>query len=81
MLSKIKIGMTKILALKEKHEIGGRVRLKLDKIEKILTWSVPQNQIAVRVFLGTIQFISHWVFGFTKLTRLLTRLTGKVERR
>ena len=54
-LSKVKIGMTKIFALGEKHEIGGRVRLKPDKIKKIFTWPVPQDQTAVRAFLGTIQ--------------------------
>ena len=79
MLSKVKIGMTKIFALGEEHEIGGRVRLKPDKIEKILTWPVPQDQTAVRAFLGTIQSTRRWVLGFTELTRPLTRLTGKVE--
>ena len=71
--------MTKIFALGEEYEIGGRVKLKSDKIDKILTWPIPQNQTAVRVFLETIQSIYHWVLGFTKLTRPLTRLTGKVE--
>lgn len=37
MLSKIKIGMTKIFALGEEYKIGGRVRLKTDKMKKILT--------------------------------------------
>ena len=37
MLSKLKIGMTKIFALREEHEIDRRVRLKLNKIKKILT--------------------------------------------
>ncbi len=36
-LSKLKIGMTKIFALEEENKIGGRVILKPDKIEKILT--------------------------------------------
>ena len=58
--SKLKIGMTKIFALGEEHEIGGRIRLKSDKIEKILTWPVPQDQTAVRAFLGTIQSIRRW---------------------
>ena len=35
--SKLKIGMNKIFALGEEHEIGRRITLKLDKIEKILT--------------------------------------------
>ena len=40
---KLKIGMTKIFALREEHEIGGRIRLKSDKIEKILTWPISQD--------------------------------------
>lgn len=71
--------MTKIFALEEKHEIGRRVKLKPDKIEKILTWLVPQDQTAVRAFFGTIQSTRRWIFGFTKLTYPLTRFTGKVE--
>ena len=54
MLSKLKIGLTKIFALGEEYEIGGRVRLKPDKIKKILTWPIFQDQIAVRAFLKTI---------------------------
>ena len=53
-LSKLKIGMIKIFALEEEHKIGGRVRLKPDKIEKILTWPVPQDQIAIKAFFETI---------------------------
>lgn len=54
MLSKLKIGMMKIFALREEYKIGIRVRLKLDKIKKILTWPISQDQIAVREFLRTI---------------------------
>ena len=36
MSSKIKIDMIKIFALGEEYRIGGRVRLKSNKIEKIL---------------------------------------------
>ena len=32
-----------MFALGEEHEIGGKVRLKSDKIEKILNWLLPQN--------------------------------------
>ncbi len=78
-LSKLKIRMAKIFALMEEHEIGGRVRLKPDKIEKIFTWSVPQDQTAVRAFLGIIQSTFCWVLGFIELTHPLTRLTRKVE--
>lgn len=41
--------MTKIF-----HKIRGEIKLKLDKIEKILTWPISQDQIVVKVFLGTI---------------------------
>ena len=77
--SKLKIDMTKIFALGEEHEIGRKIRLKSDKIEKILTWPVPQDQTVLRAFFGIIQSTRHWVLGFTKLTRPLTRLTGKAK--
>lgn len=32
--------MTKIFALREEHEIGKKVRLKPDKIEKMLNWHI-----------------------------------------
>lgn len=54
---KLKIGMTKIFALRKEYEIGGRVKLKPDRIKKILNWPIPQDQTAVRAFLDTIQFI------------------------
>ena len=71
--------MTKIFALGKEHEIGGRIRLKPDKIEKIFAWPVPQDQTAVRAFLGTIQFTRCWVLGFIELTQLLARFIGKIE--
>ena len=79
MLSKLKIGMTKIFALGEEHKIGGKIRLKLDKIENILTWPVSWDQIVIKAFFGTFQSIRRWIFGFTELTCLLTYLTGKIE--
>lgn len=48
MLSKVIIRMTKIFALGEEQEIGGRVKSKPDIIEKIFTWPVPQDQIVNR---------------------------------
>ena len=56
-LSKLKIGMTKIFILEEEYEIGKRVRLKPDKIEKILIWLVSQDQTAIKAFFGAIQLI------------------------
>lgn len=41
--SKLKIGMTKIFMLEEKHKIERKKRLNSDKIKRILTWPVPQN--------------------------------------
>ena len=71
--------MTKIFALEKEYEIEEKIRLKLDKIEKILTWPVSQDQTVVTVFLDTIQLIWHWVLGFPELTYFLTYLIGKIE--
>ena len=43
--------------LEEKHKIDRRVRLRLDKIEKIFTWPVSQDQTVVKAFFRTIQLI------------------------
>ena len=77
--AKLKIGMTKIFVLREEHKIGKKIRLKSDKIEKILTWPVSQDHTVVRAFLVTIQSTRHWVLGFTELTYPLTRLIRKTE--
>ena len=58
-LSKLKIRMTKIFTLRKEHEIGGRRRMKPDKIEKVFAWPVPPDQTAVRAFFGTIQSTRH----------------------
>lgn len=47
--------MTKIFALEKKHKIRGKIRLKSDKIEKILTWPIFQDQTVVKAFLDIIQ--------------------------
>ena len=54
LFSKLKIRINKIFALGKEHKIGGKIRLKLDKIGKILLWLVPQDQILVKAFLRTI---------------------------
>lgn len=53
MLSKLRIDITKIFALEEEYEVDRKLRLKSDKIEKILIWLVLQNQMVVRAFFGT----------------------------
>lgn len=78
---KLKINITKIFILKKEYKIGGKVRLKLDKIEKIFIQPISQIQIAVRVFFGIIKSIHCWVFSFTKLIHPLTFFTKKVKQR
>lgn len=51
--------MTKIFALEEEYKLDRRVRLKLDKIEKIFKYPIPQDQIAIKAFPKTIQFIQY----------------------
>lgn len=53
-LSKLKIRMTKIFALKKEHKIGRKIKLKQDIIEKILASLVPENKTAIKAFFGTI---------------------------
>lgn len=67
-LLKLKIRVTKIFALEKEHKIGEKIKLKLEKIEKILIRTVSQNQTAIRAFLSTIQSIYCWDLNFTELT-------------
>ena len=76
---KLKIGMTRIKALGEDHEVGGRVRIRPEKCEKILRWPEPQNVTEVRGFLGTVGTARKWIRNFAELARPLARLTGNVE--
>ena len=71
--------MTNIFVLGEKHKIDGRIKLKLDKIEKIFAWSVFQNQTIVRAFLSIIKFIYCWTLSFIELTYLLICFTRKIK--
>lgn len=71
--------MTKIFALGEEHKMEIIIRLKSDNFEKIFTQLVPQDQMAIRAFLGTIHPIQCWALGYTKLIWLLTCLIGKLE--
>lgn len=72
-LLNLKISMIKIFVLEEKD---GRIKLKLDKIKKILSWPVPQDQIVVKTFFSTIQSIYYWIF---ELICFLIRFTRKVD--
>lgn len=53
-LSKLKISLTKIYALEEEHTIKKRIRLKLNKFEKIMIWPILQDETMVRLFAKTI---------------------------
>lgn len=77
--SKLFIGMTRVKALGEMHEIGGRVRIKPATAEKIKNWPRPQEFSGVREFLGTCQSTRKWTEGYTEMARPLTRLTGNVD--
>lgn len=76
---KLLLGMTKVRALGEMHEIGGRVRIKPATAEKIKNWPRPQEVGGVRGFLGTCQSTRKWTKGYTKMARPLARLTGNFE--
>ena len=73
--SKLKIGITKISTLEEEYEIGRRIKLKSDKIEKIWYLGSDSNKGISKYYLST----RCWVLGFTVLTHFLTSLTRKAE--
>lgn len=77
--SKMMIGMDKLVALGEMHEVGGKMTVRPERVRRILEWPVPGCQGDVRSFLGTVATTRRWVKNFGEISRPLTRLTGKVE--
>ena len=80
--SKIRIGSSKILALGEVHEAGGKITIKPERVQRILDWPEPGEQgtaTDVRAFLGTAITARRWIKGYAEIVRPLSRLTGKVD--
>ena len=80
LMSKVKIGMDRILALGETHEIGGHLSVKLERGKLILEWPTPQNPTDIRSLLGNIIIITRrWVKNYIEMARPLQSLIRKVE--
>lgn len=73
---KIKIGMAKIIALGEVHEVGGRINIKPDRVKLLLGWPLPTETTDIRSFLGTAATTRRWVKNYSEVGRPLSRLTG-----
>lgn len=54
--------MTKIFVLEEEYEIGERVRLKSDKIEKILNWLRLDNNKGISRHYSIYTTLSPWFY-------------------
>lgn len=63
--------MHKVKALGEDHKISGRVRIKPEKIEKILKWPLPQDRSGVKGFLGIVGTTRRWIKAYSELLRPL----------
>jgi len=49
------------------------------KIKEVAKWPEPKEKQEVQQFLGFCNFYRHFIRGFTKVTKPLTELTGKME--
>ena len=76
---KLKLWCIKIKVLGIIHEIGGKVHVLQDRIQKIIDFPEPRNAIGVRSFVGVLGIIRKWIRNFAELARSLFRLTGKVS--
>ena len=76
---KLYLFQTSIKTLKIQHLSNDKFQIVQNRIRKIVNFFVPVNQIGVRAFLNTIDIIHKWVPNFSKISRLLTRLTEKMD--
>jgi hypothetical protein len=49
----------------------------LSKVEKILSWPVPQSATDIRAYLGLVRYVSAFLLKLTNHTAVLTPLTIK----
>ena len=68
-----------VKALGIQHFIGGTMQVFPDRVRKITDFPVPIDKTGIRAFLGTVGITHRWVPNFSEISRLLTRLTGKVD--
>lgn len=78
-LSKVKIGLDKILALGEIHEAGGKISVKPETVRTMLEWPIPQSTTGALLVLGTVITTRRGVKNHAESARPSQRLTGKVE--
>ncbi len=58
---KLKLFYDSIKALGVTHRVGGLIEVLEDRVRRIIEWPVPEDQTAVRAFLGTIGITRRWV--------------------
>ena len=75
---KLQLFTDSVVALGVEHFVGGRLRTKPTRTEKIRKFPVPKDVTEVRRFQGAIQITRRWIKNFSELSRPLSRLTGDV---
>jgi hypothetical protein len=57
--------------------LEGGVSIDLGKVKDVLEWGVPQNVSEIRSFLGMTGYYRHFIEGFSKIARPMTKLLEK----
>jgi hypothetical protein len=57
--------------------LEGGVSIDLGKVKDVLEWGVPQNVSEIRSFLGMAGYYRHFIEGFSKIARPMTKLLEK----
>ena len=77
--SKLSLFQESIVALGIEHYTLGRLKIREERVGKIMNWPTPKDTTEVRRFLGALGIVKRWVKNFAELARPLQRLTGNVE--
>ncbi|GJT56710.1 putative reverse transcriptase domain-containing protein [Tanacetum coccineum] len=71
--------LKQIMELLKKEELyaNGGIHVDLAKIESIRDWALPKTPTDIRQFLGLAGYCQRFIEGFSKISKLMTKLTMK----
>ncbi|KAF7550335.1 hypothetical protein G7046_g8046 [Stylonectria norvegica] len=76
---KLKLGQEEILAVGWVYCVGGIMRIKAARADKLRDWPIPLDQTGVRAFMGALGPCRRWIPNCAEISRPLQRLTGQVD--
>jgi hypothetical protein len=56
-----------------------RISLDSSKIRNMLSWNAPASDADIRSSLGLVGYYQRFIEGFSKITKLITELLGRIR--